>query len=320
MATPQLQKSFCQASNCLNPLNTTCLVNKNLLIHQSKKVSFKKTDISIRVEPNFHQKRPSIIPQFHQYQFHNTENYEEISQEEFLKDNILKKYILKKRSSNTRHLSLIYASRNKYVLENEQSNVLTKILRPERENDHNIEIADAVLRNIEKIDIGASPLLQSFGKSSMMKLSKNQNFSNFGYIKPENSIEIHVKETILLSAALRKPIEIEDETLASVKEISSNVSPIEKRINEWLDQENVIFVIVDKKANYNEKLLMNSIEKIKLKKKSESDEVMMSPMLRRRAKNGLSNPVIKSLRLNNFNNCSSSDNLLKVLNVELEIN
>ena len=238
--------------------------------------------------------------------------------------------VLRKRQSNTRHLSLIYALRNKYIIENGKSRVLTKILRPKNKNDHKLQLAEKAFQNNQpKRNSVFNPRSKEFLKKPVQsKPTTNKTEDVSSISSPKNSIHIILDENLILKSKKnfqnydqQGSIDSEDlEIFQNEIDLERNGrSQIEKRIYEWLDSENIKMVLVDQRAKYNEQLQKN-LNTFKKKKLDFNPEGNMSPILKRRFEGGLTNPILRSLKLNNFGMCSSSDNLLKILNVDMEIN
>ena len=235
---------------------------------------------------------------------------------------------IRKKKKMTRHSSLIYASREKYIYENQQSIVLTKISRPQKENDHKLQIAENSFMNNNYKDENKSPLMrllekdEECKKSKLPSIFKREKISPFKQEKIMNdSIEImeetkiiqEEKQTIFNEEEKNCEENLEMNIYCNQENKDDEKSGLEKRVYEWLESENINFSVVDKKAAYNEKLLIEGIIKIKMIRPKEKDEELkMSPMLKRRTEKGLVNSKMKLLRL------CSIDNLTKVLNVNME--
>lgn len=87
----------------------------------------------------------------------------------------------------------------------------------------------------------------------------------------------------------------------------------EKRIYDFLDKENIEFVIVDQLDKYNEKL---KLKKLKCQQGKVSCE---SPLMKRRLLKGMTmnSPMLRDLSIKS---CLSMDNLENIININLNVN
>ena len=212
----------------------------------------------------------------------------------------LENYSHKPRKNFTRHLSLRYKHRDVYVSDG-KSKLLMKLNRTNQEKHHTLQIVDSKAPKLScnesiKLDKQTQNLKTSLKFSVNNSTLENQNsLANFDMIDAENHLDSEEFNNL-------------------------DINPQEKKIYDWLDDEKVFIVAVDQKAAYNERLHLKSLNNIKLNSPERKITGKMSPMLKRRVdKGGITNPIIKSLKLMDFTSFNSSDNLARLLNAEMEI-
>lgn len=272
-----------------------------------KKLSIKVVDIGFSfkaaISPSTHKKKISLKPSIRETTYKNESKGTYAYLEELENDS------LKTRKNVTRHLSLLYQHRDVYVSDG-KSKLLRKVSRPNQEKDHTLQIANSLAKDFE-----LSPPKCSCTESIKVDKANPDSKTSLKFSFNNPALE-HQNSLANLELATT-----ENENCLVSEELNSlEIHPHERKIYDWLDEEKVFIVAVDQKAAYNERLRLESLNNIRLNTPDRKMTERMSPMLKRRiAKGGITNPIIKSLKLMDLASCNSSDNLTRILNAEMEI-
>lgn len=266
------------------------------LLHSSKKIS---AGFSLRTDMNAEAPKKTL---------NILKNFEE-SKDFYLHFDKLEEDTPKPRKTSTKHLSLLYRTREKYVSEKSKSSHFSKVSRPPKQKGHSLQSLD------DEFEVEKGLFKTPKKKEKQVYLKPVQSLIKAKEKKSRTSLEILIKEAqkqyILdpVENSIQEHLETEDMKLV----IENEMDQIEKRIHEFLERENVVFVTVNQREVFNEKLQLKSLNNVRINTPEKRQDVKMSPMLKRRvAQGGLNNPILKTLRLTNFGGCNnSSDCLMK---------
>lgn len=197
---------------------------------------------------------------------------------------------------HSRHLSLISVNKKPiYVMENLHKHVLTQVFHENpAPKKHENSIYCIKLQEIQAKSNDIASLSDFQGKNEATPKKAKKPLKCFTSPKENHDFSLQTPEKTSPQA---ETLELMD---FSTDIGLSDLTVFEKGIYEWLDNQNIVHVTVDKREEFNKKVL--SLNRMKIKNIEKE-----SPLLNRRK--GMSSPVIISLKLDNWDN-SKKNNLI----------
>lgn len=203
----------------------------------------------------------------------------------------------KRQIKHSKHLSLISVNKKqRYVMENLHKYILTEVLC-ENSTSKNCENSKNCIKiqEIQTQNNNITSLLDLQEKNLTTPKKAKKPLKCF--TSPKENLDFSLETPEKTSPKQLEPLDLIDfSTDVGISELTF----FEKGIYEWLDTQNILHVTVDKREEFNKKVL--SLNRMKIQSKEKE-----SPLLNRRK--GMTSPVILSLKLDNWDH-SKKNNLI----------